>query len=115
RDLHPALTRCGHARSQTDAPDLSSAWQPDVLSRENVTVEAGTFSSYRLNQPAAGFSGLPLGISAGNETAFFSNDVGYYTKREAYENGSRVGEPRLKAYSFGSAPPSWLGTWGLPL
>ena len=114
-DLNSTFTFFGQTRSQRNATDLSSTWQRDVLSRENVTVEAGTFSSYRLNQTAAGFSGLPLGISAGNETAFFSNDVGYYTKREAYENGSRVGETRLKSYSFGSAPPSWLGTWGLPL
>jgi len=114
-NLNSTFTFFGQTRSQSNATDVSSTWRRDVLSRENVTVEAGTFSSYRLNQTAAEFSGLPPGISAGNETAFFSNDVGYYTKREAYENGSRVGEMRLKSYSFGPAPPSWLGTWGLPL
>src|SRR5439155_13949415 len=50
-----------------------------------------------------------------NQPALYSNDLGYSTKREAYENCSRVGETPLKSHSFVSAPPSWLGTWGLPL
>jgi hypothetical protein len=114
-ELNSTFTFFGQTRSQTNATDGTSTWRREVLSRENVTVEAGTFPSYRLNQTASGFSGLPLGIAAANETAYFSNDVGYYTKREAYANGSRVGEVRLKSYSFGPAGPSWLGTWGLPL
>jgi hypothetical protein len=110
-ELNSTVTFVGRTRSQTNATDVSSTWRREVLSVENVTVEAGTFSSYRLNQTAGNFPGIPFLLAGGNETAYFSNDVGYYTKRDAYQNGTRVGEMRLKSYSYGSTSPSFLSTW----
>jgi hypothetical protein len=106
-DVNSTVTFFGRTRSQHNATDVSSRWRREVLSRENVTVPAGTFASYRLNQTAGSFPGIPGGVSRGNETAYFSNDVGYYSKRVAYENGTPVAEMRLKSYSYG-APPSGL-------
>ena len=99
----------GRTMSSQNETNLSSEWRRDVLSLENVTVEAGTFSAYKLNQTLAGFPGIPAGLSGGgNETAYFSNDVGFYVKRVAYENGTPAGEMRLRSYSYGAGPPSGL-------
>ncbi len=86
---------------------FSGAWSRQVLDAENVTVEAGTFAAYRMNQSLGTFPGLGIALPAGgaNETAWFSNDVGYYVKRDAYVNGTRVAEMRLKSYTYPAAPP----------
>jgi len=102
------VTFFGQTRSQQNATDVTSMWRREVLSRENVTVEAGTFASYRLNQTAGNFPGIPGGSSGGNETAYFSNDAGFYVKRVAYSNGTPVSEMRLKSYSYGAAPSTGL-------
>lgn len=93
-----------HNETQADAV---GAWTRQVLAAENVTVEAGTFSSYRLNQSLGSFPGLGVVVPTGgaNETAWFSNDVGYYVKRQAYVNGTPVAEMRLKSYTYPAAPP----------
>ncbi len=107
--LNSTFSAFGRTMSSQNETNLSSTWHRDVLSLENVTVEAGTFSAYKLNQTLAGFPGIPAGLSGGgNETALFSNDVGFYVKRVAYENGTPAGEIRLRSYSYGAGPPSGL-------
>jgi len=84
---------------------VASTWSRLVLAQEPVAVEAGTFQAYRLNQTLGSFP-VFAGVAAApgaNETAFWSNDVGYYVKRTAYVNGSEVAEMQLKSYSRG--PP----------
>ena len=108
-ELNSTFSAFGRTMSSQNETNLSSTWHRDVLSLENVTVDAGTFSAYKLNQTLAGFPGIPAGLSGGgNETAYFSNDVGFYVKRVAYENGTRAGEMRLRSYSYGAGPPSGL-------
>src|SRR5437899_751921 len=83
----------------------------DGLSRENAPVEAGPFSADKLNQTLGSFPGIPSGLSGGgNETAYFSNDVGFYVKRVAYENGTPGAEMRLRSYSYGAGPPTGIST-----
>jgi hypothetical protein len=81
---------------------VAGTWARQVLRQENVTVEAGTFSAYRMNESLGGFPGLAAvaPASGANETAWFSNDVGYYVKRVAYVNGSPAAEMRLKSYTY---------------
>jgi len=106
-ELNSTFSVFGRTMSSQNETNVSSMWRRDVLSRENVTVEAGTFSAYHLNQTLASFPGIPTGLSGGgNETAYFSNDVGFYVKRVAYENGTPAAEMRLRSYSFGAGPPS---------
>ena len=114
-DVNSTVTFFGRTRSQQNATDVTSIWRREVLSRENVTVEAGTFASYRLNQAAGNFPGIPDGVSGANETAYFSNDVGFYVKRVAYSNGTPVSEMRLKSYSYGVAPSNGLDITNLLL
>lgn len=80
----------------------AGSWMRHVLDVENATVEAGTFSSYRLNESLGGFPGFAAVASVGsaNETAWFSNDVGYYVRRVAYVNGTPAAEMRLKTYTY---------------
>src|SRR5207244_2005191 len=102
-ELHSTFTAFFQTMTSQNVTDVSSTWHRDVLSRENVTVDAGTFSSYKLNQTLGSFPGIPSGLSGGgNETAYFSNDVGFYVKRVAYENGTPGAEMRLWSYSYGA-------------
>src|SRR5712692_741669 len=106
-ELNSTFTAFFRTMTSNNVTDLSSTWHRDVLSRENVSVEAGTFSAYKLNQTLGSFPGIPSRLSGGgNETAYFSNDVGFYVKRVAYENGTPAAEMRLRSYSFGAGPPS---------
>ena len=115
-ELNSTFSVFGRTMSSQNETNLSSTWHRDVLSLENVTVEAGTFSAYQLNQSLAGFPGMPAGLSGGgNETAYFSNDVGFYVKRVAYENGTPAAEMRLRSYSYGAGPPSGLSATQLLL
>src|SRR5207245_10372999 len=108
-ELNSTFTAFFRTMTSHNETDLSSTWHRDVLSRENVSVEAGTFSSYKLNQTLGSFPGIPSGLSGGgNETAYFSNDVGFYVKRVAYENGTPAAEMRLRSYSYGAGPLSGL-------
>lgn len=101
------VTFFGDTVSSENETQVSSTWQREVISLEIVTVEAGTFSTYKLNQSLASFPGVPGGIVAGgNETAYFSNETGYYAKRVAYENGTPVAETRLRSFSYGKGQPS---------
>lgn len=93
----------GHTSNQTV---VNGTWRRSVLGLENVTVDAGTFPAYRLNQTLGGFPGLAsLPATGANETAWFSNDVGNYVRRVAYVNGTPVAEMRLKSYTYPVAPP----------
>lgn len=85
---------------------FESTWSREVLSREPVSVDAGTFDAYRLNQTLVAFPGLSIGAGSagGNETAWWSNGAGNYVKRTAYVNGTPVAETRLNSYSYGPAP-----------
>lgn len=85
---------------------LSGTWDRQVLDSENVTVEAGTFPTYRMNESLGSVPGLGLALPSGNanETAWFSNDAGYYVKRDAYLNGTPIAEMRLKSYTYPAAP-----------
>src|SRR3989442_39317 len=106
-ELNSTFTAFFRTMTSHNETDLSSTWHRDVLSRENVTVEAGTFSSYKLNQTLGSFPGIPSGLSGGgNETPYFSNNVGFYVKRVAYDNGTPAAEIRLRPYSYGPAPPT---------
>jgi hypothetical protein len=80
----------------------AGSWMRQVLDVENVTVGAGTFSSYRLNESLGAFPGLAAvaPASGANETAWFSNDVGYYVRRVVYVNGTPAAEMRLKSYTY---------------
>ena len=69
-----------------------------------MTVEAGTFLTYKLNQTLETFPGIPGAFEGGNETAYFSNDIGYYVKRQAYANGTPAAEMSLKSYTYGARP-----------
>ena len=100
--VNSTFTAAGRTQSSENRTDVSSVWRREVLSRENVTVEVGTFTAYKLNQTVGSFPGIG-GISGGtNETAYFSNETGYYVKRDAYANGTHVAEMRLKSYSYGA-------------
>ena len=110
-ELNSTFTAFFQTMTSQNVTDLASTWHRDVLSRENVTVEAGTFSAYKLNQTLGSFPGIPSGLSGGgNETAYFSNDVGFYVKRVAYENGTPGAEMRLRSYSYGAGPPTGIST-----
>lgn len=89
----------------------AGVWTRQVLDEENVTVEAGTFLTYRLNQSLGSFPGIGglVPLASANETAWFSNGVGSYALREAYVNGTPVAEMRLKSYTYPAAPS------GLPI
>ncbi len=85
---------------------VSGLWTRQVLDLENVTVGAGTFSAYRLNESLGGFPGLAaLPSGGGNQTAWYSVAVGNYVRRVAYLNGTPVAEMRLKSYTYPAAPP----------
>jgi len=100
--VNSTFTVAGRTQSSENQTDVSSVWRREVLSRESVTVEVGTFTAYKLNQTVGSFPGIG-GLSGGsNETAYFSNETGYYVKRDAYENGTHVAEMRLKSYSYGA-------------
>jgi hypothetical protein len=109
------VTFAGRTQETENRTDVPSLWRREVLSREPLTVEAGTFTVYRLNQTLGSFPGLGGSFSAGsNETAYFSNETGYYVKRDAYANGTRVAELRLKSYSYGARTSSFdLINWVL--
>lgn len=109
-DVNSTFTVFGQTTSSSNQTDVSSTWRREVLSLENVTVEAGTFSAYKLNQTLGSFPGIPGGFASGNETAYFSNDVGFYVKRVAYVNGTPFAEMTLKSYSYGSAPSGLSAT-----
>ena len=83
---------------------VTTSWSREILSQESVGVEAGTFAAYRMNQSLSSFPGLGgvPSVPGGNESAFWSNDVGSYVKRVAYANGTSVAELRLQSYSYGS-------------
>jgi hypothetical protein len=100
--VNSTVTVAGRTQSSENRTDLSSVWRREVLSRDRITVDAGTFTAYKLNQTGGSFPGIG-GISGrANETAYFSNETGYYVKRDAYANGTRVAEMRLKSYSYGA-------------
>ena len=103
----------GHVGNRTT---VNGTWARQVLGLENVTVEAGTFSVYRLNESLGGFPGIGAALPSigANETAWFSNDTGNYVRRVAYVNGSPVAEMRLKSFTYPVAP-SGLGVVGIAL
>jgi len=116
--VRSTITAFGPPIVVENSTSFSTEWKRTVVSQETITVEAGTFSTYKLNQSLAlGFiPGLgPVGsIPAGNETAYFSNEVGYYVKRVAYANGTPVSELRLKSYVYAArASPISLLTFAL--
>ncbi len=96
----------GVGQHMENATTAAGIWSRQVVSLENVTVEAGTFSAYRLNESLGGFPGIAAVApgSGANETGWFSNDVGYYVKRVAYLNGTPVAEMRLKSYTYPVRP-----------
>src|SRR3989442_12724394 len=97
-ELNSTFSVFGRTMSSQNETNLSSTWHRDVLSLENVTVEASLFSAYQVNQYPAGFPGIPAGLSGGgNEPAFFSKVVGFYVRRAAYETGPPGGERRLRS------------------
>lgn len=104
------MTMTGEASNTSE-----STVRREVVGMERVSVEAGTFDTYRMEQgivPTGGLGllGLPLGT---NETAFFAPSVGNYVRRDLYANGTQVGEVRLKSFSFGGAlDPLVLGLLG---
>jgi len=103
-----AISGFGPTQSMENRTTFASTWSREVLSEENVAVEAGTFSAVRLNESLASFPGLSGIPPAGgaNETAWFSDDVGYYVERVAYVNGTPVAEMRLKSYAYAASPRS---------
>ncbi len=97
-----ALRQTERAQNRTSA---TVAWKRTVVSLDPVAVDAGTFTAYRLDQGPSSLLDI-VGVpspAAGNETSYFSNEVGYYVKRDVYVNGTRIAEMRLKSYSRGPA------------
>jgi len=108
-EVNSTFSVLSRTMSSQNETNVSTMWRREVLARDNVTVERGTFAAYKLNQTLTNFPGIPMGLSGGgNETAYFSNDVGFYVKRVAYENGTPAAEMRLRSYSYGAGPPSGL-------
>jgi len=112
------VTGFGPPVTGENTTSFRTEWNRTVVSQETITVDAGTFSTYKLNQGLA--PGLLPGLGAfsstagGNETAFFSNEVGYYVKRVVYANGTPVAEMQLKSYVYAArAPPLPLLTVAL--
>lgn len=105
--LATSFSSFGVSQHLENTTAAAGTWNREVLARENVTVEAGTFSAYRLNESLGGFPGIAAVVpgSGANETAWFSNDVGSYVKRVAYLNGTPVAEMRLKAYTYPVVAP----------
>ena len=100
----------GFGQHRENRTTIAGEWTRHVLGRENVSVEAGTFAAYRINQSLGGFPGLAAVVpsSGANETAWFSNETGNYVRRVAYVNGTQVAEMRLKSYTY-PAPSRGLG------
>lgn len=96
----------GQTQRMANETTAAGTWSRQVLSQESVSVEAGTFSAYRLNESLGDFPGFAGVLPAGgaNETAWWSNEVSYYVKRVAYVNGTPVAEMRLKSYTYPAAP-----------
>jgi len=104
--VNSTVTFGGQTSQFQNDTQFPSTWRREVLARENVSVAAGSFPTYKLNQTLESFPGFPGPVAGGNETAYFSNDTGYYAKREAYANGSRVADMSLRSYSYGAAQSS---------
>ena len=104
------ISAFGNSTSFENTTIIDSSWRRDVLAQETVTVEAGVFAAYRLNQTLGAFPGLPAvgAIEGANETAYFSNDVGNYVRRTAYLNGSEAAEMRLRSYTYAARATSPL-------
>jgi len=102
-EANATVTVLGQSRSLENNTEVSSIWRRELGSEESVRVEAGTFATHRFNQTLGPFPGIP-GIAAGNETAYFSNDVGYYVKRVGYQDGEPVAEMRLRSYTYAAGP-----------
>ena len=94
---------------------VAATWTRHVLSLDTISVEAGTFSAYRLNESLGDFPGLATVVptAGANASGWFSNDVGYYVKRTAYVNGTPDAEMRLKSYTY--AVPGGLSALDLGL
>src|SRR2546427_1622579 len=67
-ELNSTFSAFGRTMRSQNETNITSTWHRDVLSLENVTVDAGTFSAYKLNQTLAGFPGIPAGLSGGATT-----------------------------------------------
>jgi len=102
-EANATVTVLGVSRSRENNTEVSSIWRRELGSEESVRVEAGTFATHKFNQTLGPFPGIP-GIVAGNETAYFSNDIGYYAKRVGYQNGEPVAEMRLRSYNYRAGP-----------
>jgi len=102
-EANATVTVLGQSRSLENNTEVSSIWRRELGSEESVRVEAGTFATHKFNQTLGPFPGIP-GIVAGNETAYFSNDVGYYAKRVGYQDGEPVAEMRLRSYTYAAGP-----------
>lgn len=95
------FTIFGETTSMENRTTIESMWHRDVIAQETVSVVAGTFDAYELNQSLAPFQGFPgIPIAEANETAYFSNDVGNYVRRTVYVNGSAIAEMQLRSYSY---------------
>jgi hypothetical protein len=70
------VTFFGETRSLDNETEVSAFWHREVVAAETVTVEAGSFASYELNQSLGTFPGI-LVMTGNNETAYFSNEVGF--------------------------------------
>lgn len=110
-----AVSGFGPTQILQNRTTVAATWTRQVLSLDNVSVEAGTFSAYRLNESLGAFPGLATVVptAGANASAWFSNDVGYYVKRVAYVNGTPVAEMRLKSYTY--AVPGGLSALDLGL
>ncbi len=108
-DVNVATTASffGFSNHAENTTTTAGVWSRQVLGTGNVSVEAGTFPAYRLNESLGTFPGLGVAgaLPGANETAWFSNTVGYYVERQAYVNGTPVAEMRLKSYTYPAAPP----------
>ena len=111
--VNSTFTFAGQTSQMDNETTINTTWHREVLSQQNITVGAGTFLTYKMNQTLGSFPGIP-GALEGNETAYFSNDAGYYAKREAYTNGTRAAELSLKSYSY-SAHATGLSVYDIAL
>src|SRR2546425_3179106 len=83
-ELNSTFTAFFRTMTSQNVTDVSSTWHRDVLSRENVTVEAGTFSPDKIKQTPRSFPRVPPGPPPrGHGNPDFSDHGGFFCERRA--------------------------------
>ncbi|HKZ98168.1 MAG TPA: hypothetical protein VI915_03995 [Thermoplasmata archaeon] len=100
------ISGLGAPISSENATTVAGTWRREVLAETNVSVDAGTFPVFVMNQTLTGFPGLAglVPPEGANETAYWSNGAGNYVKRDAYANGTEIAEMSLRSTTYPYRP-----------